>query len=849
MRLFNPNATMNEVLTTNGDFNLDEIRINCKITEEFNGNFMLEATLAVSDSVFDKRVYENIVHEAIIIEQDEHGIEVFRIYDIRKNKRTIDIMCRHITISEQITMFLKDVRPTDTNGQGALTHMYNLAQCKRKEIIMTSDISNISTSYFINKNMYDALFKEDNCFVNRWGGETLRRGYNCYINSKIGQDRGVKIQSRKNLKGFEIKSNLDELTTRIIPRGFDGIEANQVDSKLINNYAQIYTKVAEYSDIKVKSENDEEGFDTLELAQEELTKRAKQQFDLFNVDKIQATYTIDFVELSRTEQYKDFILMENVEIGDTVTVKEDTYGTELKARVIKRVYSPSLRKRLETKVSNVQQEYKVISVESILKEMEELLNTTKNPSLSDYVNTMINSGLKDSYVVLKPNELLITDNKDINKAKNVTRYNKNGLGFSTTGYYGKYEYGFTIDGKINASLISTGILTAIIIQSSDGKSWWDLSNGTINLNKGNIIGSGSSWNLDTGVINFTKGLIGGLNAKFDLENGEMKFYDGNNLTSWIDKRSITQYSNGKKSVDLNNGGVDVFSQKRDNYINGGIQSLSNSSNDFLGLWHNKESISGVYHIDNNGYYIPYLTFDIRNLLNGTDGAIKLWEDIGLNGRKIFFSNGQYMESWGGDLSLNNAGLFFTRGGSSNNYIARGSDMDSQLEVLRVTRDFSATGNKKCIQISKTYGEVSYYCTEDTSSLLTDTATSRQFETKLDKNNEYTCKILIDEYVQETINTEMDYNVYIDKLSFGDYCILQEDRKKDYFIVRSDKPFKFKYKLEGRRRGFEEERKTVNKAKGFYELFKKEIDPKEELHYPEVARELHIKPKNDIIYKR
>lgn len=474
-RLYSEIATREEVLTTNGLYNLSEITLNSRITEEFNGEFSLEETYAISKNVFNEEVYNNIQEEKIIKVDDEYGEEVFRIAKVRKDKTSIYIYARQITIADQLTLYLNDVRPENTNGQGALSHLMANAVGRNKDFFLTSDLSNTTTAYYTDMSLYDALFKADNAFVTRWGGETIRRQYNCKINQRIGEDRGVVIKSKKNLIGFEINSNLDELTTRIIPKGFDIIKANPVDSPLINNYSSIYTKVIKYDDVKVKNENNpDEGFDTLEQAQTELTRRAKEQFSVFNVDKIQAEYTLNFIDLSRTEQYKDFQIAESVNIGDIVNIQEDVYNTNIKARVIKRVYSPKLKRRIETKISNISQDYKTISVESILKELEKQLETSKNPNLADYINTMIEAGLKDSYVVLKPNELLIMDNKDITKAKNVTRYNKNGLGFSTTGYYGNYEYGFTIDGKINASLISTGILSTVLIQNADGSVRLDL---------------------------------------------------------------------------------------------------------------------------------------------------------------------------------------------------------------------------------------------------------------------------------------------------------------------------------------------------------------------------------------
>ncbi len=460
-----PSATSREeVINGNGIAFLDSIHINSRITEEFNGDFFYEGTFATNRDV-SSEVYDLLTEESIIKVEDEYGDEYFRISNVRKDKYTINVFARQITISDQITLFLKDVRPEGVNGQGALSHMYNNAMGRNKDFFLTSDIGNINTAYYQNISLYNALFDADNAFLVRWGGEVYRRGYNCKINAKVGEDKGVQVRSKKNLIGFEIKSNLDNLTTKIIPRGFDGIEGGAVDSPLINNYRSIYTKVLEFPDIKVKSENNpDEGYETLSEAQRALEDRAREQFNLFNIDKIQAEYSIKFVELSKTEQYKDYSIAETVNMGDVVEVVEDTYGTSIKARCVKRVYSPKLKRRLETVLSNAK-ETKKISVNDIIAELEKELQTKPNANLSDYINSMINAGLKDSYVVLKPNELLIMDNKDLNKAVNVTRYNKNGLGFSTSGYYGKYEYGFTIDGKINASLITFGAMSGQYIKA------------------------------------------------------------------------------------------------------------------------------------------------------------------------------------------------------------------------------------------------------------------------------------------------------------------------------------------------------------------------------------------------
>ena len=80
--------------------------------------------------------------------------------------------------------------------------------------------------------------------------------------------------------------------------------------------------------------------------------------------------------------------------------------------------------------------------------------------------TNLITGGTGGYIVLKynadgkPEELLALDNEDINLALNVIRINKNGIGFSSTGYNGPYRTAWTIDGNFVADFITTGTMSA-----------------------------------------------------------------------------------------------------------------------------------------------------------------------------------------------------------------------------------------------------------------------------------------------------------------------------------------------------------------------------------------------------
>lgn len=80
--------------------------------------------------------------------------------------------------------------------------------------------------------------------------------------------------------------------------------------------------------------------------------------------------------------------------------------------------------------------------------------------------TQLISGGLGGYVVIgrsengQPEEILILDAPTKADAKNVIRLNKNGIGFSTSGYNGVYRNAWTIDGNLIADFITSGTMYA-----------------------------------------------------------------------------------------------------------------------------------------------------------------------------------------------------------------------------------------------------------------------------------------------------------------------------------------------------------------------------------------------------
>lgn len=451
--VFDKSTTKDKVISTNGDAILDNICTSCKVHENLDGTHEIDAEFLLDND----GLWENLEEEAILKVQVDYGNEYFRLTAPKKGTRKITEYGRQATIYESMHLWLSDVRPTGLNGSAAINWILDGA-IGVKELEVYSNISASNTAYYEDMNMYEALHDCDQSFQNRWGGEIQRRGYLLRILDRVGNDRGVQIRSRKNLTGFEASTNVDSVVTRIKPKGYDGITIDGfVNSPLIDKYARAYTKTITYSDVKVKTDSeDTEGFDTLEEAQAELRRLAQLEFSENHIDEISADYDINFVDLSKTEEYKDYIQAERVYIGDTVHVFEERLGINVDVRVIDRTYNVLTQRVESVKLSNkdISTKKKIDdAMIDIIKGIEENDN-----SLEKYIQSFINAGIKDSYVFYNQSELIVCDSERIEDAIHVWRFNKNGLAHSANGYQGPYDIALTSDGKINANMILSGTI-------------------------------------------------------------------------------------------------------------------------------------------------------------------------------------------------------------------------------------------------------------------------------------------------------------------------------------------------------------------------------------------------------
>ena len=402
--------------------------------------------------------------------------QLFRIYKVKKSveNKEIEVYALHI-FYDLSKNFIEDTNIVSKSGAQALRHILDNLSFDTN-FTCDSDITTVESARLIRKNVTQSLIGDDeNSFVNRWGGEIKRDNFHFDFNVQIGGSKGTKISYGKNLIGLTATIDMSNVATRIVPVAFDGITLPEmyVDSEYINNYSNPIIRVVEFENVKyADSPNNSsgEGYATLDEVYNELRRLSNLMFSDSHIDIPTSNFEVDFVELSKTEQYKKYKDLETVNLGDVVKVEHKPLNIDFTVRVISYRYncllnrydSIELGQPSDTIFTSINEINKNESL--TLGTIIDLVNVSKEEAVNK-ATELIQNGL-GGYVIKTNDELIIADNPDLNLAVNVWRWNVNGLGFSSTGYNGTYGLALTNDGQIVADVITSGELNGEIIKAN-----------------------------------------------------------------------------------------------------------------------------------------------------------------------------------------------------------------------------------------------------------------------------------------------------------------------------------------------------------------------------------------------
>lgn len=589
-------------------FNTDQTR---------NGDMVLMPSAAITHAVLNGSWSAELTHpidpegrwkyieeEAIVEMPSFNGKQLYRIRSKKKTVSTVQATMEPVFFDSIDDCWLEDVRPTNKTGQEALDIMLE----SNPKYSAKSDIDKLGTAYYEYQNFMEALnSNQDNSFINRWGGEILFDNYEIIVNSRVGEDRGVEIRYGKNIKkdGISEEVSTGNTVTRIYPKAYNGYKMSgkgYVDSPLLRKYPTVKTITMTFSDVKMAEdaqEGDEEKGIIICNSQDELDQALKMKCEnqySNALDKPSVTIAVDMVLTGNTEEYKQYRKLEEISLGDTVHCRNTRLGIVTDARVIELKYN-SILKRVESVVIGDYSYNYFNNVSSTVNRVQSAIRsdgTVVAEQVYGAINTL-NAFLHAQSTAAKRTDsvaYLIEDLDQNSELYGAMEAGTQGLRLAKERKDGEWIWRTAVTAAgIIADLIVTGK-----IQDRLGKSYWDLDNGKMLL---------------SGIF-----------------------------------QQITD--NGKKSVDIKNNRINIYSwQKEGDYV-GSIGSLAIgddlSAKQRIGVYCDTEDMLVFgYSSKKTAEGDAATVHELMKL--SKDGGIECTEIPQINGTKtgrLVFSNGTYV---------------------------------------------------------------------------------------------------------------------------------------------------------------------------------------------------------------
>lgn len=437
IKVFSPTDT---TFTTNGDAVINATR--AVVHKVDNGDFYLEIECGLE---FINYVKSN----NIIVVPTPQGDQAFRLEaPVETTRKKIKAKAWHVYYDSE-NYLIADSYVVDKNCNDALDHL-NMATDNPSPFTTLSDVNTINSFRCVRKSLAEAV----NTVLERWGGHLVRDNFNLQIKNVIGQDNGVTIQYKKNLKEITVSEDWSAVCTKCLPVGKDGFMLDEIYLYSETQYDIPFTKTVSFEqDINEEDYPDDTSYKA--ALREDLISQCNKYLETAQYPSI--TYTVN----ANIEKITD--------VGDIVVVYDDRLGLNLTATVVSFDYDCILGKytqiefgttgaKLSDLMTNITSE-----INTSIQENNQALTISLQAAI-EVAEQKIWNALGSSYCIYSGDQIMIVDKLPAERARNCIRINSAGIAFSNTGINGRFTTAWTIDGTFNAQAINVINFTADLIK-------------------------------------------------------------------------------------------------------------------------------------------------------------------------------------------------------------------------------------------------------------------------------------------------------------------------------------------------------------------------------------------------
>ena len=431
--------------TSNGDVIIQPTK--ALVHKQDNGEFYLELEAGL-------QYIDSLIPNNIVVVPTPQGDQAFRIGKIEDGSRKIKSKCLHISYDAS-NYLIADSYVVDKTCQDALIHLNN-ATDTTSPFEVASDVSGIHSYRCVRKSLLEAI----QTVRERWGGHLVRDNFNISVLNVIGQDNGVTIRYKKNLKDITVTYDWSNVVTKLLPVGKDGILLDQLYVMSETQYALPYSKTVSFSqDISEDDFKDASGNVDVNAYQQALKD------DLF-------TQAVEYVNTNCIPSV-NYSIKANVEkitdVGDIIEVIDERLGVNITVAVISFVYDAILGKYKEIVFGNTG-----ASLSNLMSSISSQVSSaiaSNNVEITVALQTALEvaeeriwSALGSSYCIFSGDEILILDQIPAEDAENVIKIDNEGISISSSGIHGSFTNVWSINGTFNAQAINMINLTADLIK-------------------------------------------------------------------------------------------------------------------------------------------------------------------------------------------------------------------------------------------------------------------------------------------------------------------------------------------------------------------------------------------------
>lgn len=514
--------------TSNGIGRLSDV-ISCEVTEERNGQYELQMTYPSTGAHFD-----DIKLRAIIVAKPSAGTnnQPFRIYNISKPiNGKVTINAQHISydLSKNVAMPFSVTASSSACNQALQGLLSNAVEtCP---FTFSTDVTTVAPyNQKAPASIRQRLGGVEGSILDQFHGEYEFDVYDVKFWKDRGETKNIPLRYGKNITDIKQEEEISNTITGIVPYWIDNDGENLVTlpeevvySPNASSYPQKLTVPMDFS---ADYEN--------QPTEAQLRAHAQAYVNQSGIGVPKVSIDVSFVNLADTEEYKDILALQNVNLCDTIPVQFEPLGISTTAKIVKTEYDVLSEKYKKLTVGSLRS-----NLATAITEQNNAIVTETSAKFSKVTDQIDNATAwltsADGYVIAVKaqdgtwKELIFADHQDPADWVHCLRINENGIGFSSDGGQ-TYTQAWTLDGRLviggtdvpsiavydsNDNVIFSADATAMVWNadnsSMDDDGYITMNGASITNGSITMIGTNSWLQLTDGVIYGGRGTTVGQN--------------------------------------------------------------------------------------------------------------------------------------------------------------------------------------------------------------------------------------------------------------------------------------------------------------------------------------------------